>query len=74
MTINEAVRERILGLCQEKAIPLNHLAARCGLPPAAVNKVIRADASADINFIHAVCNGLGLSISSFFAAPIFQKF
>ena len=72
MTIHDAVRSRILGLCEQAELPLNHLAVRCGLSPAAVNRVLRAGAPADLEFLQAICSGFGLSVAEFFAAPIFR--
>ena len=40
MTTTEAVRDRILHLCEERGLTINHLATICALPPSSIKNIL----------------------------------
>lgn len=70
--IGEAVRLRILELCQEKGISINALCIESGVTQSTVNNIIsRRNNSTTISTIKKLCDGLGISIQDFFNADVF---
>lgn len=72
MTIGEAVRQRIIQLCQEYDISINKLSSRSGVTQSTVNNIVSGrNHSTTVSTIQKLCDGLGITISEFFASDLF---
>lgn len=72
MTIGNAVRERILELCEINHITVNHLAAISGVTQSTLNNIVSGrNKSATISTIKKLCDGLGITIVEFFDTETF---
>ena len=74
MRIGEAVRKRILELCDERGITLNKLATICGITQATLNNIINGrNNSVTIATIKKICDGLNISVIEFFSSDAFDS-
>jgi len=74
VNIGEAVRLRILELCQERDISVNKLSTICGVTQSTVSNIVSGrNRSATISTIKKICDGLGLTIQEFFESELFQN-
>ena len=72
MTVGEAVRLRILQLCQEHNISINKLSSISGVTQSTVNNIISGrNNSATVSTIKKLCDGLGITIEDFFSGDLF---
>lgn len=68
-----AVRNRILQLCGERNITINHLANLCGLPPSSVKNILYGKSmNPKIITIKKLCDGLEITLGEFFSTPEFD--
>ena len=73
MNIGEAVKERILQLCNERDISVNKLSSISGVTQSTVNNIVSGrNRSATISTIKKLCDGLGISIEEFFNSELFR--
>lgn len=73
MMIGEAVKIRILNLCDEHRLSINKLCTMSGVTQSTVNNIISGrNNSATVSTIKKLCDGLGITISDFFNADIFR--
>ena len=69
----DAVRERILQLCKGKDISLNHLAEISGVTQSTLNNIVSGrNQSTTIATIKKFCDGLEISLPTFFNHPLFE--
>ena len=74
MTIGEAVRLRILDLCQQNLITVNGLSYICGMTQSTLsNIVLGRNKNPQVNTIKKICDGLEITIQDFFNSPIFDN-
>lgn len=72
MTVGEAVRQRIIQLCQERNISINKLSGISGVTQSTVNNIVSGrNNSATVSTIKKLCDGLGISIDEFFHSDLF---
>ena len=72
MNIGEAVRDRIIELCNEKDISINKLCSISGVTQSTVNNIVSGrNRSATISTIKKLCDGLGITIQDFFKSDLF---
>ena len=72
MTIGEAVRQRIIQLCQERNISINKLSGISGVTQSTVNNIVSGrNNSATVSTIKKLCDGLGITIEEFFKSDLF---
>ena len=74
MTVKDAVAKRFQELCYQKDIAANELANRSGVTPSTVYSMLdsrRREIS--ITTIKKLCDGLDISLSEFFTAPVFDS-
>ena len=72
MTIGEAVRYRILQLCEERNLSINKLCNMSGVTQSTVNNIISGrNRSATVSTIKKLCDGLGITIQDFFRSDLF---
>ena len=73
MTIGEAVRLRILDLCNERQITINKLSTISGLTQSTLSNIIGGrNNSTTVSTIKKICDGLEISIQEFFESPLFE--
>ena len=71
MTIGEAVRQRIIQLCQERDISINKLSNISGVTQSTVNNIVSGrNNSATVSTIKKLCDGLGITIDEFFHSDL----
>ncbi len=74
MTIGQAVRVRIIELCDTRGITINKLATICGITQSTLNNIISGrNQSATISTIKKICDGLEMDIQDFFASDCFRN-
>ena len=72
MTVGEAVRQRIIQLCQERDISINKLSSISGVTQSTVNNIVSGrNNSATVSTIKKLCDGLGITIDEFFHSELF---
>ena len=73
MRVGEAVRRRILDLCQERNLSVNKLSGMCGLTQSTLNNIVSGrNNSATVATVKKICYGLEISILDFFNCPLFE--
>ena len=74
MTIGEAVRQRILQLCQERNISVNKLSSISGVTQSTVNNIVSGrNNSATVSTIKKLCDGFEITLGEFFSTPEFDE-
>lgn len=74
MTIGEAVRQRIIQLCQEHDISINKLSSISGITQSTVNNIVSGrNNSTTVSTIKKLCDGLGITINEFFHSDLFKN-
>ena len=72
MIVGEAVRQRIVQLCQERNISFNKLSSINGVTQSTVNNIVSGrNNSTTITTIKKLCDGLDITIEEFFSAELF---
>ena len=62
MRVSEAVRLRILELCQERDLSVNRLSGMCGLTQSTLNNIVSGrNKSATVSTAKKICDGLDIS-------------
>lgn len=73
MTVGIAVKERILQLCDERALSVNKLCTISGVTQSTVNNIISGrNNSATVATVKKLCDGLDISLEEFFHSELFQ--
>lgn len=74
MRVNDAVKLRIIELCQEHHITLNKLSTICGITQSTLNNIIsRQNATTTVSTIKKICDGLEITILDFFTSSLFEN-
>lgn len=74
MDVGNAVRLRILDLCNENNITVNKLATMSGITQSTLNNIINGrNNSTTVSTVKKICDGLNISLVYFFTSPIFDK-
>ena len=74
MTVGEAVRQRIIHLCQERDISINKLSSISGVTQSTVNNIVSGrNNSATVSTIKKLCDGLGITVDEFFHSELFAE-
>ena len=73
MTIQQAMRNRILQLCGQRGITINKLATLAALPPSSVKNILYGKSrDPKLSTVLAICDGLDMTISAFFDTDDFR--
>ena len=73
MKTTEAVRNRILQLCQERNMTINRLATVSALPPSSIKNILYGKSrNPKLLTIKLLCDGLGITLGEFFSTPEFD--
>ena len=74
MNIGEAVRLRIVELCDERNITVNKLSIICGITQSTLsNLVLGKNKSPTISTIKKICDGVEITIQEFFSSQVFDN-
>lgn len=74
MRVGEAVRLRILELCQERNLTVNRLSGMCGITQSTLNNIVSGrNNSATVSTVKKICDGLEIPILQFFDCPLFEE-
>ena len=72
--IGEAVKERILELCQQRNLSINKLNSISGVTQSTVINITRGrNRSTTISTITKLCDGLDITIEEFFHSELFHN-
>ena len=73
MNIGEAVRDRIIELCNERDISVNKLSSMSGVTQSTVNNIVSGrNNSTTVSTVKKLCDGLGITIEEFFQSELFR--
>lgn len=73
LTVGEAVRRRILELCEAHDVSINKLSNLSGVTQSTVNNIISGrNNSTTVSTIQKLCDGLGITIETFFHSELFR--
>ena len=73
MTVGDALRERILMLCNERNISLNKLSILSGVTQSTLNNIMSGrNHSATVSTVKKLCDGLNISVDAFFCPELFH--
>ena len=74
MTVKEAVVARFWEILNQRNMRPNELAVRSGVTPSTVYSMLDARRKElSINLIKKLCDGLDMSLGTFFSAPVFDE-
>ena len=74
MNIGEAVKLRILELCQENRITVNRLSTLSGITQSTLSNITGGrNNSTTISTIKKICDGLEISVQDFFRSELFDN-
>ena len=74
MRTKEAIRLRIVQLCEENCLTINGLSARCGITQSTLNNIVSGrNNSATVSTIQTVCDGLEMDLPEFFDSELFRN-
>lgn len=73
MTTVDAVRNRILVLCEDRKISINKLATLSALPPSSIKNILYGKSeNPKLLTIKMICDGLGITLGDFFQTKEFN--
>ena len=73
MTTAEAVRDRILQLCEQRSMTINKLATVSALPPSSVKNILYGKIqNPQLLTIKMLCDGLDITLGEFLSAEVFD--
>ena len=74
MTVGEALRLRIIELCNSRNITVNKLATISGVTQSTLSNIIsERNNSATVSTVKKICDGLEMTITEFFTSEIFEN-
>ena len=73
MKLNAAVSQRLSELLVEKKMTQYQLFMKSGVPKSTIGNIVNCSyESVKLRIIHEMCQGLGISITEFFASSLFS--
>lgn len=70
----DAVKTRILRLCDERNMSINKLATVCALPPSSIKNILYGKScNPKLLTIKMICDGLDITLAEFFSTPEFYS-
>ncbi len=73
MNTIQAIKARILRLCEERDLTINGLATISALPPSSVKNILYGKSqNPKVLTIKMICDGLDITLGEFFHAPEFE--
>lgn len=72
MDTYDAVKSRILGLCEEHRMTIHRLALESAVPPSSIKNILYGKSkNPGIVTIKMLCDGFGITLADFFNTPAF---
>lgn len=72
MKVGEAIKLRILALCEERGLSVNGLANLCGVTQSTLANIVGGrNQSTTISTIKKICDGLEIERGNSFSSPVF---
>lgn len=69
----DAVKTRILRLCEQRNMSINRLATVCALPPSSIKNILYGKSfNPKLLTIKMICDGLDMTLAEFFSSPEFD--
>ena len=69
----DAVRDRILQLCEQRQMSIHKLAMISALPPSSIKNILYGKSrNPKVLTIKMICDGLGITLGEFFSTPEFD--
>lgn len=73
MTVNEATRQRIFQLCEERNLSVNKMCTMSGITQSTINNIVNhRNKSTTISTIKKICDGLEITLEEFFGSDLFR--
>lgn len=73
MTTVEAVRNRILQLCEARNMSINRLATVCALPPSSIKNILYGKSqNPKLLTVKMICDWLDITLGEFFSTEEFD--
>lgn len=73
MKVKDALRLRILQLCEERHMTVNGLCSISGITQSTLSNIICGrNNSTDVSTIQKICDGLEIDLPTFFASDLFK--
>ena len=73
MKMINAIKNRIIKLCEENNLTVNGLAERSGMPPSSLKAILYGRSkNPKIRNIKIICDGLNITLGEFFSTPEFD--
>lgn len=73
MGVYEAVKLRIIELCQQRDMTINKLATEAGIPRSSLKNILYGKSTnPGIVTLKMICDGLGVTLEEFFNSNYFQ--
>ena len=73
MTVGEAVRRRILALCEERSITINRLSILSGVTQSTLNNIMSGrNHTTTVATVKKLCDGLNITVDEFFCPEYFH--
>ena len=73
MRSKDAVRMRILQLCQEHSLTVNSLSSKCGVTQSTLCNIVSGrNNSATVSTLQKICDGLDMDLADFFLSDQFR--
>lgn len=73
MNTVDAVKNRILHLCEERNMSINKLATVCALPPSSIKNILYGKSqNPKLLTIKMICDGLDITLREFFSSAEFD--
>jgi len=74
LKVSDAIRERILELCNEKKMNVNMLSNRAGMNPSTIRSILKKRCkSPKTDTIYYICIGFDITLKEFYDSPIFEN-
>ncbi len=74
LNTGDAVRFRVLELCEERNITINKLSIICGITQSTLSNIMLRNCSCPkVSTIKKICDGLEITLKEFFDTPMFDN-
>ena len=74
MKLNEAVSARLSELLKERGMTQYQLYMRSGVPKSTIGNIVNLSYdSVKLRILHELCQGLEISLTTFFESPLFDE-
>jgi transcriptional regulator with XRE-family HTH domain len=74
MTLTDAIRSRILQLCEENKLSIHSLAIKAAVPPSSIKNILYGDSlNPRVVLIKMICDALNMTLAEFFNTDEFNS-